>query len=312
MPNKLHPKGLAKKPRKHSVAMQPQIKADLLLVGVAILAAAGWIFSKEALAGLPPLLFIGTRFLFAGTLLAIVGKTQWQHLSVKGAKSSLLVGVIFAIAIMCWIIGLDSTQHIGEGAFITSLAVVQVPLMAFFLFREPQSKSMWLALPIATAGLFLLAIRDPSVGFQLESGQVYFLTASIIFALQFTLNSRVVQYVPAILLTSIQLLTVGIVSIGASFWLEQWPNHITPAITGWLLASVIIATSLRFFIQTYAQGLTPVSHGAMILTIEPILTASLAAFWFGESMTLIQIAGCGLIFSSLLINRWQIIQKIFK
>jgi len=291
--------------------MQPQIKADLLLVGVTILAAAGWIFSKEALEGLPPLLFIGTRFLLAGTLLAIVGKKQWQHLTVKGTKGSLVVGSFFATAIMFWITGLDSTSHIGEGAFITSLAVVQIPLMAYFLFREPQPKSMWFALPIATSGLFLLAIKDPSIGFQLESGQMYFLTASFIFSLQFTLNSRVVQYVPAILLTSIQLLTVGIVSISASFWLEQWPTFITPSIAGWLLASAIIATSLRFFIQTYAQGLTPANHGAMILTLEPIFTASLAIYWFKESMSLIQIAGCGLIFSSLIVNRWYFLKKIF-
>lgn len=292
--------------------MQPHIRADILLVVVAILAAAGWIFSKEALAGLPPLLFIGTRFLIAGALLAIVGKKQWQQLTLEGAKNSLGVGCLFAIAIMCWITGLHSTHHIGEGAFITSLAVVQVPLIAFFLFREPQPKSIWLALPVAILGLFLLAMKDQGLGFHFETGQVFFLIASIIFALQFIFNSRVVQYVPAIILTAIQLLTVGGLSIVVSLLSESWPSHITLEITGWLLASAIIATSLRFFIQTYAQGLTPVSHGAMILTIEPILTASLAAFWFGESMTLIQVFGCGLIFSSLIINRWSFVKKLLQ
>ena len=32
------------------------VQADLLLLTVTLVAAAGWIFSKEALAGLPPLL----------------------------------------------------------------------------------------------------------------------------------------------------------------------------------------------------------------------------------------------------------------
>ena len=44
-------------------------QADALLLLVTALAAGGWIFSKEALAGMPPLLFIGTRFLLAGLIL---------------------------------------------------------------------------------------------------------------------------------------------------------------------------------------------------------------------------------------------------
>ena len=45
------------------------LKADLILVGATLVAAAGWIFSKESLAGLPPLLFVGVRFLLAGVVL---------------------------------------------------------------------------------------------------------------------------------------------------------------------------------------------------------------------------------------------------
>ncbi len=40
-------------------------KADLLLVLTTILAAAGWIFSKESIQGLPPFGFIGLRFILA-------------------------------------------------------------------------------------------------------------------------------------------------------------------------------------------------------------------------------------------------------
>jgi hypothetical protein len=40
-------------------ALSNTVKADLLLLVVTLLAAAGWMFSKEALQGLPPLLFIG-------------------------------------------------------------------------------------------------------------------------------------------------------------------------------------------------------------------------------------------------------------
>ena len=288
--------------------MQQHLKADILLVVVTFLAAAGWIFSKEALTGLPPLLFIGARFLLAGIILAIAGKNQWSLLTPQGLKSSLSVGVCFAMAIMLWVTGLHNTEHLGEGAFITSLGIVLVPLIALLAFKEAQPTTIWIALPVAVFGLFLLAFKSSETTFNIESGQLFFLAAAIIFAIQYTLNNRIVKYVSAILLTSIQLLVVGVSATILSFFTESWPQSITPEVTGWFLASVIIATSLRFFIQTYAQKFTPASHGAMILTLEPILTASLASVWFGESMTFIQLIGCGLIFSALIINRWQFIQ----
>ncbi|CAH8242281.1 hypothetical protein VAEKB19_6410001 [Vibrio aestuarianus] len=38
-------------------------RAELILVITTLLAAAGWVFSKQAIQGLPPFGFIGVRFL---------------------------------------------------------------------------------------------------------------------------------------------------------------------------------------------------------------------------------------------------------
>lgn len=44
-------------------------RADFILVMTTILASAGWIFSKEAIQGLPSFGFIGLRFILASLLL---------------------------------------------------------------------------------------------------------------------------------------------------------------------------------------------------------------------------------------------------
>ncbi|WP_028672127.1 hypothetical protein [Saccharospirillum impatiens] len=46
-----------------------ELQSDVLLILVTLLAASGWIFTKEALAGLTPLLFVGIRFLSARLML---------------------------------------------------------------------------------------------------------------------------------------------------------------------------------------------------------------------------------------------------
>ena len=117
--------------------------------------------------------------------------------------------------------------------------------------------------------------------------------------------TQVVNQVGTLPLTAIQLITVGIITFCLSLATETWPSQITLPITGWVLASALIATSLRFIVQTHAQSLTPASHAALILTIEPVWTALLAGIWLGETMTLWQIVGCCFIFAALIISRWR-------
>ena len=79
-----------------------------------------------------------------------------------------------------------------------------------------------------------------------------------------------------------------------------------------MLASTLIATTLRFFIQLYGQSLTTPSHASMILMLEPMWTAMLAAGWFGERMSAQQFVGCALIFSALVLSRWRVVRDVLK
>ena len=281
------------------------LKADLVLFLVTILAACGWVFSKESLAEIPSLLFIGIRFLSAGLFLFITNRDAWKTLRQSHLRHRIwLTGGLQAVAMLCWIQGLALGLNMGTGSFITSLGVVFVPVVAWLLFRETASKSTWLALPVAAVGLAFLSLEG---GFQSDPGQIWFLLAAMLFSLQFTFLSRVANRIPAVPLTAAQLTIVGISGLVASSLLETWPTEISGEIVGWLLASILIATSLRFSLQTYGQGLAPVSHAALIMVLEPVWTTLAAVVWFGESMAMAQITGCVLIFSALLISRWKLL-----
>ncbi|HAC27886.1 MAG TPA: EamA family transporter, partial [Marinobacter hydrocarbonoclasticus] len=85
-----------------------------------------------------------------------------------------------------------------------------------------------------------------------------------------------------------------------------------PMLYVWVLASALIATAGRFLLQTYAQSLSVNSHGVVILVLEPVWVAVFAVAWFGETMTLLQMAGCALIFAALLVNRWSALSRAIK
>lgn len=285
------------------------LKADLLLLVVTVLAAISWMFSKEALNGFPPLLFIGVRFLFAGLLLAGPGWKSLQRLTPQQWKASSAVGILFGIAMSTWIMGLFSATNLGEGSFITSLAVVLVPLVSWIFFRDRISRANWIALPLAFAGLALLSLQH---GFRPELSQVLFFIAALLLSLTFILNGRADSHVPALALSSIQLSIVGIVALVLSAGFEDWPSVWTGDMWWWLFLSVTVGTAARFFIQTYAQSMTSPSHAAVIMIVEPVWTSLFAAMWFGERMEASQLAGCGLIFLALIVNRWKAVRLWLK
>lgn len=285
------------------------LKADLLLLGATLLAAAGWIFSKESLAGLPPLQFVGMRFLLAGVVLVAFSWAQLRALDRNALGRAALVGVFFAAAMALWIMGLQHASHVGEGAFIASLGIVLVPVFARLFFGEHPPASTWVALPVALAGFACLSLAH---GFRVEPGQWFFFAAALIFAFLFNLNSRVVRGVPVLALSAIQVLMVGVLILPASILVETWPEAVPTPILFWLLASAIIATTLRFLVQLHGQSLTTPSHAAIILMLEPMWTALVAAWWFGETMSGIQFAGCGLISLALVMSRWNWIRGALK
>lgn len=285
------------------------LRADLILLGVTLLAAVSWMFSKEALNEFPPLLFMACRFTAAGLLLAIPGRRALAALQAHEWRASALVGLFFGAAMSFWIMGLFNAHTLGEGAFITSLAVVLVPFISWLLFRERPAKSIWIALPLAIGGLALLSLRH---GFNPDPGQLFFFAAALLLSLTFILNGRAAARISALALSAIQLLLVGLVSLNLSAMFEDWPDAFTPTMWLWLILSITVGTAARFLLQTYAQGLASPSHAAVIMVLEPVWTAIIAAFWFAERMETAQILGCTLILLALLANRWSAISRWLK
>ncbi len=165
------------------------------------------------------------------------------------------------------------------------------------------------------------------VGFVVSSGQLFYLISAVGLAVFFTLNTRAatvsvrqnlerqtLSAVDPLALTVITLTSVGLVTLLASLLLEaswdtaniQW----SPVLWGWLLASALLGTAGRFWLQTYAQSLTTQTSGAVMLILEPIWVALFAALWFGETLNPLQWIGCLMIFLALLVNRWQILRSI--
>lgn len=282
--------------------MNTTIKADLVLLLVTLLAASGWLFSKFAIGGMPPLGYIGIRYMAAALLLLPFAARQLFRLNKQQLFICVMVGLIQTMAMYLWIQAVDSSDRLGEGAFIMSLSMIMVPFMGRLLYGSRIDRFTLLALPFAIAGIALLALKGH---WEFEPAQGLYLIATLFVALHFVYTNRNAPGIPSMALTFMLLLVPGVLGMIISATTESWPAEIAADTWGWVAAAVLMATSLRYFLYTWALKQSEAGHAALIMVIEPVWTALMSAIWMGESMTAQKLLGCGLIFMALLVTRWR-------
>ncbi len=296
-----------------AAAISQALKADIIMILVTVLAAIGWIFSANALQGITPFWFLSTRFLLAGLILAILAGRRWRRVNRAQFWMTVRVGALMSIAMCIWIQALSMTDHVGEGSFIISLGVVFVPVIARLVFNDRPPAVTWIALPVAILGFAFISLNSLNVNeIHFSMAQWIFLTAALLFAIAFNLNSRTSVQVSSWILASVQLLMIGMSATVLGLLTEPLPINVTSDIWSWVIAAAIISSAMRFQLQTYAQGMTPASHTAVILILEPVWVVVMAVIWLGEQLSANQLVGCTLIFCALLINRWNWVLRLIR
>jgi drug/metabolite transporter (DMT)-like permease len=296
-------------PKVETLAVPNALKADLLLVCATLLAGFGWLFSKEVLDSMSPILFIGLRFLLAGLILLPFSWVVLRNLEWPDIRQILISSLFFATAIIFWVLGLHHVTHLGVGAFINNLAIVMVPVIALFFFKEKVNRLLWVSLPLTIAGLACLFLEtDLSAG----SGELIFAVGAIFFAIFFNLNTRLAQRLPAMVLVTMQMLVTGLVALTISAIFETWRFQHAAGIWGFLAASILLSTCGRFVLQTLGQGMSSASHASLLMTLEPVWVALISMVWLGERMSTMQAIGCGLLFSAILLSRSGFLWRRFR
>lgn len=276
-------------------------RGELILLLVTLIAASGWFFSKNALTEFPTMGFIGWRFLLAFFLYLPFSYSALRYLSAQQVKRSSAVGFCYTIYLTLWMFGLINSQHFGEGAFLVSLSMLIVPLLAWLFFQEKPNRIFWLCLPIAVLGLYLLAISKGELHF--STGSLIFLSSSVAGAVYFVFNNRFARDVPVLPLTTLQVGVVGICCTFYSVLFETFPESISWQGWYWFVASVLIATNARMLLQTLGQKYCQVANGAIIMILEPVWTLLFSILLLNEQLTILKAIGCFCILAALIIYR---------
>jgi drug/metabolite transporter (DMT)-like permease len=289
--------------------------AALCLLSAACFGAMA-IFGKLAYdAGASPGALLLVRFSLAAVLLGIVSLVRpslrraesGSHPGEAGRRPAMTRGRVLAIAIGLGAIGYATQANL----FFSALQLMDASLLALILYtypvmvtvvavllgRDRLTPTRGAALAAASGGTLLVLLGAGGVSFHPLGALLAFTSATTYTAYILVADTIVHQLAPVVL--SALVMTGAAGSLGTRALLTGGVD-LDFGVSGWLWLACIALISTVVAMLTFFAGLkrTGPSTAAILSTLEPVVTAALAALVLSESLTPAQLAGGALVLSS--------------
>lgn len=267
-------------------ARNHHVLALLALVATTAVWGGTFVVVKDAVERMPVLPFLFWRFLIAAAVLAVLRPRAVRGLSTEKRRHGILLGLALGSAYILQTFGLLHTSATVSG-FITGMFVVFTPLLGWALLGDRVSPVIWAAVALAAVGLALLSATGVAIGL----GELLTLGCALMFAAQIVGLSQWSSASDAYGLTVLQLAVVALMCLVASP--AEGGITLPPDAGVWaaILFLAIVATSLAFLAQAWAQTLMSAPRAAIVLTLEPVFAGIFGVTLGGDELTTRMLAG---------------------
>ena len=293
--------------------MKQQLKGTLFLLIATVIWGSAFIAQSVGMDYIGPFTFQAARstlaVLFLVPVVYIFDKDKKTHFKTwsdpKLWKTGLLCGVALFIAGGLQQVGLQYTTA-GKAGFITTMYVVLVPVLGFFL-RKKVSMNVWISVVLAVAGLYLLSCVGVT---EINKGDLLMLGCALGFTVQITLVDELARGFDGLRVNCIQTLVTAALSALAMVLTE------TPAwqdiIRCWLplCYAGILSMGVAYSLQIIGQKHLDPTPASLIMGLESAFALLFGWLLLHERMSAPELVGCGLVFVAVMLS--QLPESIFK
>jgi drug/metabolite transporter (DMT)-like permease len=296
-----------------------RFRADLVLLIVALIWGSAFAVQRVAAQYFDVFTFNGLRFLLAGFVLFPftklnplnkanrtqtgldpgVGKAILSPVLNRKSLSFIILagGLLFGAAGLQQA-GLETTTA-GNAGFITTLYVVLVPVLVVIFWRENIHWLSWLGAGIAIIGSLLLSTGGT---FRLSPGDALIMAGSVLWAFHLILVSRAVKHMDVLTFSVGQYFAAGVFNIFVVIWMQM---PLSGLASGWwtILYIGLLSTAVGYTLQVLGQKYAPPKDATILLSMEAVFAALTGFIFLGETMQPVQLVGCGLILTAVLVTQ---------
>ena len=277
-----------------------KVKVFLYLGLLATTAVWGGAFlvMKDSLARQDVYSFLASRFILAGAFMFIYKPKSLTGLDRKFVKRAVLIGLLLCSGFIFQTFGLTQTTVSNTG-FITGLYLVFTPLISWILLKREIFKVQWLAVLVATIGLYFISFNGISFGI----GEILVLISALLFAGQIVALGEWSDGENTYALTLIQILVSAVIffalSLKDGFQLPP-DNGVWSAV----FYTAFFATFLGFLIQVKAQSIMSATVAGVLLAMETPFALFFGLYFDNDPLTLRIISGGTLVLIAMALVIW--------
>lgn len=241
------------------------------------------------------------RCVYALPLLAVLSRAEDRRYGSsrpRGTRAlAAAAGLLLAIDLIAWH---HSIQDVGAGlaTVFANLQVVLVPFIAWLVLRERPTPRAGVVLPGVVVGVLLISgvLERGAYGRHPQAGVLFGLLTAAAYAgfIMLMRSGGADMRRPAgPLFDATASAAVGAIAgglaLGEANLVPSWPAH------GWLILLAVSSQVLGWMMITTSLPRLPVGQTSLLLTIQPVGSVALGAAILGESPSLLQLAGVGLV-----------------
>lgn len=242
--------------------------------------------------------FLASRFILAAAFMFIYKPRSLSGLDRKFIKRAILIGLLLCSGFIFQTFGLTQTT-VSKTGFITGLYLVFTPLISWILLKREVFRIQWLAVLLATAGLYFISFN----GFAFGIGELLVFISALLFAGQIVALGEFSDGKNTYALTLIQILVSAVIFLALSL---KDGFQIPPDNEVWFAVffTAFFATFLGFLIQTKAQSVMSATAAGVLLAMETPFALFFGLYFDNDPLTLRIIAGGSLVFIAMALVIW--------
>jgi len=242
--------------------------------------------------------FLASRFILAAAFMFMYKPKSLTGLDRKFVKRAVLIGLLLCSGFIFQTFGLTQTTVSNTG-FITGLYLVFTPLISWLLLKREIFKVQWLAVLVATIGLYFISFNGISVGI----GEILVLISALLFAGQIVALGEWSDGENTYALTLIQILVSAVIFFALSLkdGFQLPPDN---AVWSAVFYTAFFATFLGFLIQTKAQSVMSATVAGVLLAMETPFALFFGLYFDNDPITLRIISGGTLVLLAMALVIW--------
>ena len=282
------------------------MKRLLVLLLAAIIWGFAFVAQKAGMEFIGPFAFNGIRFvlgtvsllpllLFQKQLFGTTTKNGDIRFTIKGG---IILGVVLFVAASLQQVGIIKSTA-GNAGFITSLYIVIVPFLGFFL-KHKISKEVWFGAILAVIGLYFLSINRQ---LQMAPGDGLVLISAFFWALHIIIIGHYAPKTNVLLLSVIQFTVSAILNLAVAFIFEEVQWEMVTGAYYPILYGGIMSIGVAYTLQVAGQRNVAPSKAAIVLSLESVFAVLGGWLLLSETITFRKGMGALIMLTGLIISQ---------